>query len=156
MEEIKNKNGFAARFALSYLIMPMLPVTGILIVLLLISLLVRGFKQEHVLSLIITFILLNVVWLLLLFIFGLIIKKLQYYKGETSKIMIASFPIGKEKNIIYDDIKEVSYKKRFLLYKLKVIGNKKAVLLFSSLDDLKEFLKKSTLEAYLNENEKVA
>ena len=70
--------------------------------------------------------------------------------------MIASFPIGKEKNIIYDDIKEVSYKKRFLLYKLKVIGNKKAVLLFSSLDDLKEFLKKSTLEAYLNENEKVA
>ena len=77
MEEIKNKNGFAARFALSYLIMPMLPVTGILIILLLISLLVRGFKQEHVLSLIITFILLNVVWLLLLFIFGLIIKKLQ-------------------------------------------------------------------------------
>ena len=149
MNPVKNKGSFIYRFALSYLVLPMLPVTLILMILLLISLIVRGFKEEHVLSLVITFILLNVIWFLLLLIFGAIIKKLFYYIRKGDKIIIASFPIGKEKEINYDEIKSITTNKRLFVYKLKIKANKNAVLLFAKKEDLDTFLDESNLSNYI-------
>ena len=149
MTEINNKNSFYFRFAITYLIFPMIPVTLVLTIILLISYIVKGVTGDDVLSIVLTFFMLNIIWFLLLLLFGLIIKRLQYYKVDTSKILIASYPIGKEYIVQYDNIKEITIKKYFLLTKVCIIADKNIKLCFSTKEDANIFLKESGLDSYL-------